>query len=158
TRVQSLRNSGNRLTFVARSVDDGTVSGQSDVLGPCRAKLADADQFLFGTYIEQSASRLAYNIWKLHNAAEPKYVQAGASGSGGLTGLESPLCGQPAFPFKLDLLDGKPFQLAEHKGRLVVLDFWATWCGPCMQTMPLVDEVVRDFAGRGVELIAVNME
>ena len=43
------------------------------------------------------------------------------------------------------MLDGTQFNLAARKGRIQVLDFWATWCGPCMQTMPLVDEVVRSF-------------
>jgi thiol-disulfide isomerase/thioredoxin len=94
----------------------------------------------------------------LHNAPEPKFALADANGAGGLNGTESPLCGQQGYEFKLDSLDGRTFRLAERKGRLVVLDFWATWCGPCMQTMPLVEEVVREFAGRGVELVAVNME
>jgi thiol-disulfide isomerase/thioredoxin len=75
-----------------------------------------------------------------------------------LSGIESPLVGQPAFPFKLDLLDGPPFRLADRKGRVVVVEFWATWCGPCLQSMPLVDGVVREFAERGVELLAVNLE
>ncbi len=58
------------------------------------------DQLLFGTFIEESASKLAYNVWKLHHATEPKFVQAGrdASAEGGLTGMESPLVGQPAPP------------------------------------------------------------
>jgi peroxiredoxin len=159
TRVQSVRAPDHRLTFVARKVDDGTVTGESDVLGPCRANLADADELIFGKSIEQSAAKLPYNRWKLHYAREPKFVQASAAAPGGsLTGSESPLCGQPAYVFKLDLMDGQPYNLAEHRGRLVVLDFWVTWCGPCMQSMPLVEEVVREFASRGVELVAVNME
>jgi thiol-disulfide isomerase/thioredoxin len=160
TRVQTLRAPGNRLTFVAQKLEGGTLSGVSDVLGPCHAELADVDELLFGPFIEQSAAKLAYHLWKLHYATEPKYVQAGAGGSGegGATGTESPLVGQAAYSFNLDLLDGKKFHLADRKGHVVVLDFWATWCGPCMQSMPLVDGVVREFADKGVELIAVNME
>jgi thiol-disulfide isomerase/thioredoxin len=160
TRAQTIDAAGNRLTFVVRKSDDKTVSGTSDVLGACRANLADVDQLLLGKSIEQSASRLAYHLWKLHHAAEPKFVQAdaGGPGDGSSTGIESPLVGQPAPPFQLDLLDGSRYKLADHKGRVVVLDFWATWCGPCLQYMPMVDGVVREFADRSVELVAVNME
>jgi thiol-disulfide isomerase/thioredoxin len=115
---------------------------------------------LFGSYIEESAAKLPAHPWKLHPATEPKFAQDGSGGStdGLASGTESSLVGQPAFVFGLNLLDGRRFHLAEHKGRVVVLDFWATWCGPCMQTMPLVESVVREFADRGVELLAVDLE
>jgi thiol-disulfide isomerase/thioredoxin len=156
-RVQTLRAPDDRLTFMAQKLEHNTLSGTSDVLGPCKADLAGVDELLFGTFIDQSASKLAYHLWKLHHATEPKFAQGGAP-AGGSNGIESPLVGQPAFAFTLDLLDGRQFKLADHKGRLIVLDFWATWCGPCMQSMPLVDGVVREFAGQQVELIAVNLE
>jgi thiol-disulfide isomerase/thioredoxin len=151
---------GNRLTFVLEKADHISVSGKSDVLGACHARLIDTDQLLFGTFIEESASKLAYHLWKLHHAVEPKFVQAGAgtSGDSGLTGRESPVVGQPAFLFKSNSLDGAAFDLAEHKGRVVVLDFWATWCGPCLESLPLVESVVRESGSGSVELFAVNME
>jgi peroxiredoxin len=158
--VQILREGDNRLTFIADKVDGGTIAGLSDVLGACRADLAQVDQVLFGDFIEKSAAQLAYHLWKLHHAIEPKFAQAenDAAGEAPLAGTESPLVGQPAFPFRLDALDGAKVQLANYKGRIVVLEFWATWCGPCLQTMPLVDAVVKEFADQNVELLTVNLE
>jgi thiol-disulfide isomerase/thioredoxin len=159
-RVQALRADGNRMTFVAEKSDHKTIWGTSDILGACRADLEEVDQLLLGSYIEESAAKLAYHLWKLHYATEPKFAQdeAGAPADGRSNGTESPLVGQPAFAFRLDSLDGSKFQLASRKGRVVVVEFWATWCGPCLQSMPLVDGVVREFAERNVELVAVNME
>ena len=162
TRVQALRSDGIRLTFSPDMLEDKTLSGKSDVLGACRTELAQVDQLLIGAEIEKAAASLAYHKWKLHHATEPKIAQDvdGQSPDGRAPGLDSPLVGKPAPDFELPLLggNGKKFHLAESKGHIVVLDFWATWCGPCLQTMPLVEKVIEDFADAGVQLVGVNLE
>lgn len=159
TRVQTLRRNDNRLTFRANKLEGSTLSGSSDILGVCQSDLATADQLLFGRYIEQAAARLAYHRWRLHHATEPKFVTASAdSGGSPLSGTQSPLVGQLAPDFKLAFLNGDTFRLSEHRGEIVILDFWATWCGPCLQTMPLVEEIVGGFKDHKVALLTVNME
>jgi peroxiredoxin len=69
------------------------------------------------------------------------------------------LLGLPAPPIELDLLDGGKLDLASLKGKkVVILDFWATWCGPCVQAMPIIEKVAAKFKDKGVELYAVNLQ
>jgi thiol-disulfide isomerase/thioredoxin len=71
---------------------------------------------------------------------------------------ESALVGKPAPDFKLSLLDGGEIELSALKGKnVVLLDFWATWCGPCRQVMPALDRVSKDYASKGVRYLAVNL-
>src|SRR2546426_12713239 len=50
----------------------------------------------------------------------------------------------------------KPLQLADLKGKIVVLDFWATWCGPCLASVPHNNELQKKYAGKGVVCIAIG--
>ena len=77
---------------------------------------------------------------------------------GGVEELElSPLLGKPAPPVELKWLDGGDFTLADHAGsEIVMLDFWATWCGPCVKEMPLLADVADEFKSKGVVFFAVN--
>lgn len=71
----------------------------------------------------------------------------------------SPLVGSPAAPITLDTLDGQPFTLAVQKGKgIVMLDFWATWCPPCVEEMPVLAELAAEYKEKGVALYAVNLQ
>ena len=58
--------------------------------------------------------------------------------------------------FSLTNLEGKTVKLSDYKGKIVVLDFWATWCGPCRESLPHMQELVNQYKGKDVEFFFVN--
>ncbi|HSE97193.1 MAG TPA: redoxin family protein, partial [Blastocatellia bacterium] len=64
----------------------------------------------------------------------------------------------PAPPVSLSLLDGKSLDLASLKGKVVLLDFWATWCVPCIAEIPMFNQLNKEYSARGLELIAVSLD
>lgn len=67
--------------------------------------------------------------------------------------------GKLAPPFKLKLAGGGEFDVAAEKGKnIVILDFWATWCGPCRNSMPNLIKLAKEYEGKGVILVSVNLE
>ena len=65
--------------------------------------------------------------------------------------------GQAAPPFKLQALNGKEVSLEQYKGKIVILDFWATWCGPCRKSMPIMDKLQEEYSGK-LSVLAVNLQ
>jgi cytochrome c biogenesis protein CcmG/thiol:disulfide interchange protein DsbE len=66
--------------------------------------------------------------------------------------------GQPAPPFELPLLDGGNVSLESLRGRVVLLNFWATWCKPCEAEMPAMERLHQTLAGGDFELLAVSTD
>jgi peroxiredoxin len=66
--------------------------------------------------------------------------------------------GAPAPSFQLTSNTGKPVNLDSLKGQIVLVNFWASWCGPCRKEMPILEQLNRQFHNKGVTLIGVNVE
>jgi peroxiredoxin len=75
------------------------------------------------------------------------------------TGLaSSALTGQAAPDFALKSSTGENLRLSEYRGDVVMINFWATWCGPCRQEMPLLDELYTRYQRVGFNLLGVNID
>ena len=66
--------------------------------------------------------------------------------------------GDPVPNFTLRNDDGQPTALTDFRGQIVVLNFWATWCLPCIEEMPSLNQLSERYAGKGVAVIAVSLD
>lgn len=70
---------------------------------------------------------------------------------------EAPLVGSLAPDFTLDYLDDGTVSLSELRGKPVLINFWATWCGPCRFEMPFLQQVYDDWSDRGLVVLTVDI-
>ena len=66
--------------------------------------------------------------------------------------------GKKAKDFAVTLLDGADFKLSAAKGRVVFIDFWATWCPPCRKAIPLIKDIYAENKDRGLEIIGISLD
>jgi thiol-disulfide isomerase/thioredoxin len=69
-----------------------------------------------------------------------------------------PKVGAPAPDFTVDTFGGHRLKLADLKGDVIILNFWATWCGPCRTELPLLEAYFRHYSKYGLQVIAVATE
>ena len=73
--------------------------------------------------------------------------------------IPSPLVGKPASPFKLTTFDGKPLSLEALRGRVVIVNFWASWCYPaCYEEAPSLERAWNAYKDRGLVMVGVNYQ
>jgi len=73
-------------------------------------------------------------------------------------GEASELEGKPAPSFKLTSLEGAETSLDDQKGSVVVIDFWATWCGPCRESLPELAKIDEELSPKGLKVFAIDLE
>ena len=91
---------------------------------------------------------------RLKNAIVALILSAFAATGLASSGLE----GQTAPDFALKSSTGENMRLSEYRGDVVMVNFWATWCGPCRQEMPLLDELYQRYSRVGFNLLGVNLD
>src|SRR5215510_6608933 len=65
---------------------------------------------------------------------------------------------QPAPQFSLANLEGKQVSLKDFANKVIVVDFWATWCGPCREEIPHFNKLYEDYRGKGFEIVGISMD
>jgi len=70
----------------------------------------------------------------------------------------APTLGEPAPSLVVAGLDGATFDLASLRGRVVLVNYWATWCGPCKREMPTLDAFYRRYHARGLDMIGISVD
>jgi peroxiredoxin/YHS domain-containing protein len=109
-----------------------------------------------------------------HGEAEEEEVKAVRTHEGRVYGFCSEKCAKafdadaaayipPTFPrpapaFSLKALDGAPLSNESLKGKVVLLDFWATWCAPCIKSMPELQALHRKYADRGFAVVGISID
>lgn len=127
-----------------------TLHGESPSLGPCQLPTASIRQIHLGN-VEPIAKPLVYADWEQVHAIEPVIPESGAG-----AGTQSELVGQKASNFALPRLNEGTFKVEDELGKVLVLEFWATWCGPCAKAFPEILKALKGMDPERVSFVAVN--
>jgi cytochrome c-type biogenesis protein len=109
------------------------------------------------TQMAAYASKIIPNAegWLMARVQKQDSAQ-GANAPAATTAANDASAAKPAPEVSLRALDGQPFRLADLRGRVVLLNFWATWCVPCRSEIPLLNAMQRDHAARGFTVVGVS--
>lgn len=112
-------------------------------------------------YVTRLASSSLVTLIPNLEASVQSLIKDKPAGAEGATAAQ-PIKSSTAFALAPDVefqtLDGQPFHLNEQRGRVVFLNFWATWCIPCKEEIPILNEMQRDLQARGLEVVGVSWD
>jgi len=152
--MQALLADGFSITMTPARLESGQIKGHSKLLGDCAFPAATIKELFLGDP-ESRTNIAAFDQWIARNAQEPDWDIAAESGG---TSEGAAMIGQVADDFELSLLDGSKFRLKDHADKIIVLDFWATWCGPCVAALPDYIAATSEFDTSKVIFVAVNQQ
>lgn len=147
--------SGRGITFRPVRMQDSVLYGDSPLLGNCDVSIGGIQKILFGPELEPRILQYRKNPWGLSLAELPRaFAQEGHRPQ---TGQASPLLGKPAPHFTVRSTSDVPLGLKDLQGKVVVLDFWTSWCDDCVNQLPNITQMIDGFSQQQVQLISINV-
>jgi len=93
-----------------------------------------------------------------HSHLNPRFVATATAALNDIPSMKQLGVGNEPIPFSVKDINGKTLSLADYKGKVVLLDFWATWCMPCKVEMPSVIRIHKRFNKQGFEIIGISLD
>ncbi len=120
-------------------------------------KIKDAvmKEFLMYYVSSGGADAERYNAYIQKNATDDKVKKASAEA---FAKVQKLLPGKPSPKFNFPDTAGKMVSLDDLKGKLVYIDVWATWCGPCIREIPSLKELEKDYHGKDIEFVSMSID
>lgn len=142
-----LANGGRLGMKLASWAEDGVV-GWHPLLGRVVVDPAAVRSVWSNTSPPETDALRAVTGWQMNMAAPPQIAET--------SGTEAAQIGTDVKSFTLPFLEGGEFVLEKQRGKVVVLDFWASWCAPCLKALPEIMEALKGLPSDQVHLIGVN--
>lgn len=138
---------------------DGLLAKMGHIERLGKGKSTGANQATFPAYFERGALDLKIYLDNQNHLAGMGFQPADGSATAKASAVPaSPnLIGKPAPEFRLRATDGRLLDLAALRGKVVLLDFWASWCGPCRRQLPMIEKIHQDYRGAGLVVIGVDV-
>ncbi|MEM7146980.1 MAG: TlpA disulfide reductase family protein, partial [Verrucomicrobiota bacterium] len=139
--------SGGRLGIEVDRFAKDRVYGKHSFLGECEVPI-DVVHLVRGSALNRSGAMQVFEDWELVFAKDPVLPESG--------GQSSELLGTKLKDFSIPYLGDGNFDSEKERGKVLVLDFWATWCGPCVKALPELIDAMAEFDEDEVLFVGVN--
>jgi len=146
-----------RLKLDLTAADSGTEAGRAKEKFAIRG--VPTVMFLDGTGSEVSELRLeGFEKPEMFLSRLQKVKFTPKAGEKSVTAAAGSEEYEPAPAVSLDLVEGGKLDLASLRGKVVLVDFWATWCIPCISEIPMFNELIKEYKDQGLEMIAISLD
>lgn len=144
------------ITYMLQQLDSGMVQSVKRFMDSTRNDIASV--YFFESHLMDNCGYLEVLQYYNNLAERVKQSALGKELKRKVDELGSVSIGGTAPDFKAKTPEGKELALYDLRGRIVLLDFWASWCGPCMGEMPNIKEIYRKYHDKGLEILGVSLD